>query len=89
MRQQNEAASTHGLDVHVVGAGNSAGQAALFFSNHARSVTILCRAEGLEQKMSRYLVDQLAARSNGTAFAGSAACHRVIMVVPSLRKTAG
>jgi thioredoxin reductase (NADPH) len=61
---RSEAASTHGLDVHIVGAGNSAGQAAMFFSTHARSVTILCRGEGLEKSMSRYLVDQLASRSN-------------------------
>jgi thioredoxin reductase (NADPH) len=61
---RSEAANTHGLDVHIVGAGNSAGQAAMFFSNHARSVTILCRGEGLEKSTSRYLVDQLAARSN-------------------------
>ena len=61
---RSEASDTHGLDVHVVGAGNSAGQAALFFSNHARTVTILCRGEGLEKSMSRYLVDQLATRSN-------------------------
>jgi thioredoxin reductase (NADPH) len=60
----SEAPSTHGLDVHIVGAGNSAGQAALFFSTHARTVTILCRGEGLEKSMSRYLIDQLAARSN-------------------------
>jgi thioredoxin reductase (NADPH) len=61
---RSEAASTHGLDVHIIGAGNSAGQAAMFFSNHARSVTILCRSEGLEKSMSRYLIDQLATRSN-------------------------
>jgi thioredoxin reductase (NADPH) len=61
---RSEALGAHGLDVHIVGAGNSAGQAALFFSAHARSVTILCRGEGLEKSMSRYLVDQLAARSN-------------------------
>jgi thioredoxin reductase (NADPH) len=61
---RSEAANTHGLDVHIVGAGNSAGQAAMFFSTHARSVTILCRGEGLEKSMSRYLIDQLAARSN-------------------------
>jgi thioredoxin reductase (NADPH) len=61
---RSEAANTHGLDVHVVGAGNSAGQAALFFANHARSVTLLCRGEGVENSMSRYLVDQLASRSN-------------------------
>jgi thioredoxin reductase (NADPH) len=61
---RSEAAATHGLDVHIVGAGNSAGQAALFFSNHARSVTVLCRGETLEKSMSRYLVDQLTTRSN-------------------------
>jgi thioredoxin reductase (NADPH) len=61
---RSEAAATHGLDVHIVGAGNSAGQAALFFANHARSVTVLCRGETLEKSMSRYLVDQLATRPN-------------------------
>jgi thioredoxin reductase (NADPH) len=61
---RSDAATAHGLDVHIVGAGNSAGQAALHFANHARSVTILCRAETLEKSMSRYLVEQLAARSN-------------------------
>ena len=61
---RSEAANTHGLDVHIVGAGNSAGQAAMFFSNHAKSVTIICRGESLEKSMSRYLVDQVAARSN-------------------------
>jgi len=61
---RSEAQSTHGLDVHIVGAANSAGQAAIFFSTHARSVTILCRGEGLEKSMSRYLIDQLASRSN-------------------------
>src|SRR5204862_3839045 len=38
---RSEAPNTHGLDVHIVGAGNSAGQAAMFFSTHARSVTIV------------------------------------------------
>jgi thioredoxin reductase (NADPH) len=65
---RSEAANTHGLDVHIVGAGNSAGQAAMFFANHARSVTILCRGATLAKTegsgMSRYLIDQLAARSN-------------------------
>jgi thioredoxin reductase (NADPH) len=61
---RSEAPGTHGLDIHIVGAGNSAGQAALFFSAHARSVTLLCRSEGLEKSMSRYLVDQLASRTN-------------------------
>jgi len=61
---RSEAPNTHGLDVHVIGAGNSAGQAAMFFSTHARSVTIVYRGESLEKGMARYLVDQIAARPN-------------------------
>src|SRR5829696_7621877 len=61
---RSEAANVHGQDVHIVGAGNSAGQAALFFSTHARSVTLLCRGDALEKSMSRYLVDQVATRPN-------------------------
>jgi thioredoxin reductase (NADPH) len=61
---RSDAPNTHGLDVHVVGAGNSAGQAALNFSTHARSVTIMCRGDRLGKSMSRYLVDQIEARSN-------------------------
>jgi thioredoxin reductase (NADPH) len=61
---RSEAANTHGLDIHLIGAGNSAGQAAMFFSSHARSVTILYRGDSLEKSMSRYLVDQLATREN-------------------------
>jgi thioredoxin reductase (NADPH) len=74
---RSEAPNAHGLDVHIVGAGNSAGQAAMFFSTHARTVTILCRGERLEKSMSRYLIDQLATRPNiGTMFrAEVAAVH--------------
>jgi len=61
---RSEAANTHGLDIHIVGAGNSAGQAALFFANHARSATIIHRGDTLEKSMSRYLIDQLATRRN-------------------------
>ena len=63
----SDAAATHGHDVHVIGAGNSGGQAAMFFSNHARSVTIVCRGDSLEKSMSSYLIRQLATRSNITA----------------------
>src|SRR5829696_4323543 len=61
---RSEASNTHGLDIHIIGAGNSAGQAALFFSTHARTVTLVCRGDRLEKSMSRYLVDQLATRAN-------------------------
>jgi thioredoxin reductase (NADPH) len=61
---RSEAPNVHGLGIHIIGAGNSAGQAAMFFSTHARSVTILYRGDSLEKSMSRYLIDQLATRSN-------------------------
>jgi thioredoxin reductase (NADPH) len=61
---RSDAAGTHGLDIHIVGAGNSAGQAALYFSTYARNVTLLVRGMGLEKSMSRYLIDQLATRPN-------------------------
>ena len=65
---RSEAPNTHGLDVHIVGAGNSAGQAAMFFANYAKTVTILYRGTTLTKTdgggMSRYLIDQLAARPN-------------------------
>jgi thioredoxin reductase (NADPH) len=61
---RSEAANTHSLDIHIIGAGNSAGQAAMFFSAHARSVTILYRGETLAKSMSHYLVEQLATRAN-------------------------
>ena len=60
----SEAAFYRGQDVAIVGGANSAGQGALFFSRYARSVTILVRAPGLSPKMSKYLVDRIAATSN-------------------------
>ena len=61
---RSEAQNTYGLDIHIVGAGNSAAQAAHFFSTHARTVTILCRGDTLERSMSRYLIDQIEGRAN-------------------------
>jgi thioredoxin reductase (NADPH) len=61
---KSDAASMHSLDVHVIGAGNSAGQAALEFSKYAHSVTIVVRGDSLEKSMSRYLIDQLATKTN-------------------------
>jgi thioredoxin reductase (NADPH) len=56
-----EAAIYRDQDVCVVGAGNSAGQGALFFSRYARRVTLLARAEALRRSMSQYLMDRIAA----------------------------
>lgn len=61
---RSEADAMHGRDVHLVGAGNSAGQSALFFANHARSVTLVVRGELLEKSMSHYLIDQLRRQPN-------------------------
>jgi thioredoxin reductase (NADPH) len=61
---RSEAPHVHGLDVHIIGAGNSAGQAAMFFSAHARSVTIFHRGDSLGKSMSSYLIEQLATRPN-------------------------
>ena len=60
----SEGISCQGDDVYVVGAGNSAGQAAVFFSRFARHVTLLVRSDGLERTMSHYLIEQLAERPN-------------------------
>ncbi len=61
---RSEAGATHGLDVHLIGAGNSAGQAALYFANHARKVTLVVRGDSLEKSMSHYLIEPLRGRSN-------------------------
>ena len=61
---RSEAESTQGQDVHLIGAGNSAGQAAMFFANHARTVTMVVRGDYLEKSMSQYLIDQVRSESN-------------------------
>lgn len=61
---RSEASSTQGQDIYLVGAGNSAGQAALFFANHARSITLLVRGGSLAKSMSHYLIEQLKTKSN-------------------------
>jgi thioredoxin reductase (NADPH) len=55
-----EAASCDGQDVYIVGGANSAGQAAVFLSQHAKSVTLLVRGNSLERSMSYYLIQQIA-----------------------------
>jgi thioredoxin reductase (NADPH) len=63
---RSEADATHGLDIHLIGAGNSAGQAALFFANHARTVTLVVRGDSLEKSMSSYLIEQIRGKANIT-----------------------
>ncbi len=47
--------------VHIVGAGNSAGQAAMFLSQYAREVTLVVRGGDLRKSMSSYLSDRVLA----------------------------
>ncbi|MDE1156321.1 MAG: FAD-dependent oxidoreductase [Acidobacteriaceae bacterium] len=61
---RTEASTVIGKDIFIVGGGNSAGQAAMYFSAYANSVTLLVRGEGLHLTMSQYLIGQLATRSN-------------------------
>ncbi len=61
-----EAGSVVGKDIFIVGGGNSAGQAAMFFSSYARSVTVLVRGAGLKLTMSQYLIEQIGHRRNIT-----------------------
>jgi len=59
-----EASAVQGKDIYLVGGGNSAGQAAINFSNFANSVTLLVRGEALAKSMSHYLIEQLKTKSN-------------------------
>jgi thioredoxin reductase (NADPH) len=61
---RSDASLAQGNDVYLIGAGNSAGQSAIFFSNHARSVTLLVRGESLAASMSHYLIEQIATKAN-------------------------
>jgi thioredoxin reductase (NADPH) len=48
----------------VIGGANSAGQAAVYFSGYAASVTMLVRGASLEASMSHYLIEQISALEN-------------------------
>ena len=61
---RSEAEAANGLDLHLIGAGNSAGQAALHLANYARKVTLIVRGESLEKSMSHYLIEQLRGKLN-------------------------
>jgi thioredoxin reductase (NADPH) len=60
----SEAAGLAEQPVHVVGGGNSAGQAAMHLCRYASQVTLLVRGEDLAASMSRYLQEALEATSN-------------------------
>lgn len=60
----SEAERFSGRSVYVVGAGNSAGQAAVHLASHAASVTILVRRDTLVETMSTYLIEEIEGRGN-------------------------
>jgi thioredoxin reductase (NADPH) len=59
-----EALHVRGKTIYMVGAGNSAGQAAMFFKDHAEKVVMLVRGDSLAAKMSHYLVSRIEATDN-------------------------
>jgi thioredoxin reductase (NADPH) len=59
-----EARSCRDQHVVVIGGANSAGQAAVHFSQYAQRVTMLVRGQSLTSSMSHYLIEQLAALGN-------------------------
>ncbi|BAY86306.1 response regulator receiver modulated FAD-dependent pyridine nucleotide-disulfide oxidoreductase [Calothrix parasitica NIES-267] len=61
---QTEARSCEGEEVYIVGAANSAGQGAMYFSKYASKVIILVRGDSLTKSMSQYLIDQIEATPN-------------------------
>lgn len=65
-----EARSFSDLPVAVVGGGNSAGQAVMYLSRYASSVTLLVRDESLSSSMSSYLIDELDAQRTVTVLTG-------------------
>jgi thioredoxin reductase (NADPH) len=54
-----EAKLCAGEQIALVGAGNAAGQAAVFLAPQVRRLTMVVRGEGLEASMSRYLIDRI------------------------------
>jgi len=60
----SEARTCEGLNITIIGAGNSAGQSAVFISSFATRVTMLVRGPSLEASMSQYLIEQIAAIDN-------------------------
>jgi len=61
---QTEGARYRGKDIGIVGGANSAGQGALFFSRHARKVTMVVRGGSIRDSMSHYLVTRIRAAPN-------------------------
>ncbi len=59
-----EARLCTGQEVALVGGGNSAGQAVVYLSSQVGKVWLIVRGRSLDENMSRYLVERIAARPN-------------------------
>jgi thioredoxin reductase (NADPH) len=55
----SEGGSVKNQHVYIIGGANSAGQAAMYFSRFAKSVTMLVRGKSISATMSQYLIDQI------------------------------
>jgi thioredoxin reductase (NADPH) len=66
---QAEARHVAGRRIHLLGGGNSAGQAAMFFSSYAAHVSIVIRKDDLSATMSQYLIDELHKQPNVSVIA--------------------
>ncbi len=89
----SEAPAVRDQDVFIVGAGNSAGQTAVYLARSARSVTLLVRADNLAKRMSDYLVKEIDATPRvrvrlQTEVAAARGDHRLTELVLRDRATA-
>jgi thioredoxin reductase (NADPH) len=60
----SESRAMQGQDVFIVGAGNSAGQAAVHLAKHAHTVTLIVRSDSFAESMSSYLVRAIDSTQN-------------------------
>jgi thioredoxin reductase (NADPH) len=88
----SEVPAVKGHDVFISGAGNSAGQAAVYLARAARTVTLLVRADNLAKNMSHYLVREIGATTRvqvrlHTEVAAARGDHRLTGLVLRDRRT--
>lgn len=91
---RTDAPSLTGAHIQLIGAGNSAGQAALFFSRYAASVQLVVRGDSLERTMSHYLVARVKETPNISVDLNSEICavhggEKEIDAVDVLNKVTG
>jgi thioredoxin reductase (NADPH) len=60
----SEGESVKDQDIAIIGGANSAGQAAMYFSRFAKTITLIVRGESISNSMSKYLIDQIDATPN-------------------------